>query len=597
MELIERKRILNSKKSKLPGYLLGADATGENPLQAAQEASVDGAGAAASAAASAAGLGAAAGPIGLIMDAIMKAPKAVDDVVQSFNYDKSTGDLLNQVPQQEGSVGGVGYTKYGSVDVNKEVKDINRNTKLTALGSLASPLTTLGAGLSLLGGRHAKKKARQRAQEANRIASAITDYNRSGALTSSLQNNLAERFGDSNNQPLGAKNGKDKGVWTSAGKMFGVANGRVAKGEPIVDNIDNPKIATGSIVKDGKFGVDGPLAYLSETSVVLGNEKAPNGLTYAENGKKPTSALEDANKKQSKAKTQIARNTVDLQKRMSTQVLKDLAAQQKAQHIEEGYRPTIHAANGFEGLGIYDTGDVLDLISNVGTSLTGTMVGLKQYLDAKHSHPYRPNIYSGNKYEKMALDKLSKLRYNPYQAIQEMRNAEARTNYAINMSGGLSGAQKYLGRLSALNTTQQNIAKVYADSQNQNNAYASQYATKALEAGMQDAQRRMSAKEYADNYYAKSHAARQQGMQQGIQNMLANMNQFAANEFKRKNYAKTRNLYQQDLEYRRPTPNVYTENNYTPDFSPLTAYDPRSYIMSNGWDQNINPYLITPNLK
>jgi hypothetical protein len=48
---------------------------------------------------------------------------------------------------------------------------------------------------------------------------------------------------------------------------------------------------------------------------------------------------------------------------------------------------------------------------------------------------------------------LASLRVNPYPIMQQQRAAESRINRAIDRSGGLSTAQRYLSRLAGLNTT------------------------------------------------------------------------------------------------------------------------------------------------
>ena len=101
----------------------------------------------------------------------------------------------------------------------------------------------------------------------------------------------------------------------------------------------------------------------------------------------------------------------------------------------------------------------------------GALQGLDQYLTARRNKPYRPNTYVDNPYELDALTTLAGLRVNPYPILGQLRNAETRTNRAIDKSGGLSVAQRSLGRLSALNTTQNNIANTLSAIQQQNNQY------------------------------------------------------------------------------------------------------------------------------
>jgi hypothetical protein len=112
---------------------------------------------------------------------------------------------------------------------------------------------------------------------------------------------------------------------------------------------------------------------------------------------------------------------------------------------------------------------------------------------------------------------------NELPIINQLRDAEARGNYALNNSGGLSGAQRYLGRIANVRNTQNSIAQSLAALQQQNNAYRSQYANALLQSGANEATNLMTARRVDDDVYMKSHAARLQGMNMGVYNMLNNM--------------------------------------------------------------------------
>jgi hypothetical protein len=109
---------------------------------------------------------------------------------------------------------------------------------------------------------------------------------------------------------LFAKNGKDdiqnntKGmnnlyeVYTSMGKQLGKPNSRVAGLESIIDNIDDVSNTTGTVVRDGKVGKDGPLANLGDSTIVLGGQKDwRSGNSFRDEALPYTMALEKINKK------------------------------------------------------------------------------------------------------------------------------------------------------------------------------------------------------------------------------------------------------------------------------------------------------------
>jgi hypothetical protein len=72
-----------------------------------------------------------------------------------------------------------------------------------------------------------------------------------------------------------------------------------------------------------------------------------------------------------------------------------------------------------------------------------------------------------------------------------------------------------------------------------------------LNVGAQDAQRRMAANQYDLDYYSKAHAARQQGMQMGMYNMLNQLQQYYANDFKRRQFNDTLSMYREDQDLKK----------------------------------------------
>jgi hypothetical protein len=138
---------------------------------------------------------------------------------------------------------------------------------------------------------------------------------------------------------------------------------------------------------------------------------------------------------------------------------------------------------------------------------------------------------------------LAKLRINPYPIANQMRDAERRGRYAINRAGGLSGAQKHYANIASILGTQSNIANMMSGIQEKNNQYKSQYASALQAAGDASARRRQAANEYAENYYAQAHAAKQQGKQMAMYNFLNQLNQYYSNEFKRKQFNEMMGMY------------------------------------------------------
>ena len=185
---------------------------------------------------------------------------------------------------------------------------------------------------------------------------------------------------------------------------------------------------------------------------------------------------------------------------------------------------------------------------NFTTSLTSGVAGLSQYLQAMNDTPYKPNTYASNPYEKKALNDLYGLRANTYPILPSIYDAQAKGMYAIANSGGLSGGQRTLARLAATNSTQQNIANMLLNAQNQNNQYLAQAANASLTAGNNAAQRRMQANQFDLDYFSKANAARQQGMQIGLQNMVKSLQNYYKNKNDWDMFAMSHKLYSDELE-------------------------------------------------
>lgn len=185
----------------------------------------------------------------------------------------------------------------------------------------------------------------------------------------------------------------------------------------------------------------------------------------------------------------------------------------------------------------------LGWLPNFISSSATALAGLGQYLGAKGQNIYKPNTYVRNPYAGRAYNILAGMRPNELPIINNMLGAQGRAYYGLDSSGGLSAAQKYLGRIATARNTQSNIYNALAGLQNQYNQYRTQYANALLTGGAQEAANMMNTMKADNDVYMRSHAARQAGMQQGLQNMLAGIQQGVANDEKRRMFNKTYNLY------------------------------------------------------
>lgn len=438
--------------------------------------------------------------------------------INAFANDKSEQDLSAQYGQRQGNKGGIGYVAPNYADINKEMADV-RKKNLTntlgaagggaafgaAVGSIIPGLGTvvgglIGAGLgALIGGAGSAKRARERREMVNRFndkALHLGTDAEGAALTKYLQLSNAEENGVPDKQLLyGHKDGK---ISSADGPINEEATARVSSGEIIANKYNGTMYR----VPGKKNNKDTKLAAVKDSDTIITNKYGLSDYVAA------TGDIEGAEEMM---------NLMNKQKLFR-------ASKGKLPHFEEGWIP--------------------NAISSGATMLGG----LTQYLDAKGQEVKKPNTYIANPYEMKAFETLAGLRVNPYPMMQQLKNAELRTNRAIDVSGGLSVGQRKLQRLAALNQTQRNISDALANIEMQNNSYFSDYAKTALQAGMNNAKMAMAANQYDLDYYSKAHAARQQGMQAGMYNLINGMQQYYANDFKRRQFNDTMGLYREQLD-------------------------------------------------
>lgn len=515
-------------------------------------------------------------------------------IYDAHQFDTNRYDYINKYGRSQQYVGDVGYDSYNDINRSAELDVVNKqNTKSTltaatagagtgaAIGTMIAPgIGTIIGGIGgaliggiggLLGGKSKKAKAKEELRKAQQIVDNRNEQNRSGALTEYLQQEQAQKYGDTRSQTLfGYSYGKDKVdpvtgstiedhvVETAEGPKYDKQNSWVSQGE----GVWNPSTGDANYIMHGPN--DTARANLKSDDVVFGSITNPiTGNSFKTDAAPYILAKQYINKSYPKSTGWLANQTQDTWNKAVKPVtdeidqsLTNLANLQKQVHIDNKSQELMKAKCGknsgsLPGFALKkDYQDPLAVLSpwpNYITSGLGALASLNQYFDAKQDTPYMPDTYVGNRYQNRALKQLAGLRMNTYPIVQDLRSGEARANYAINTSGGLSTAQKHLSRLASLNLTQQNIAKLLSDAQIQNNAYSGTYANSLLQTGESEARRKESARQYDLDYYTKAHAARQQGMQTGTYNFLNQLQQFNANEFERKMSKYMLGLYHQRL--------------------------------------------------
>lgn len=464
------------------------------------------------------------------------------DLYNSGRYNRSQDELLAQGGQSQNSVGGIGYDEYNGVNMssfNNEVKQENtQNTLRTAgsgaalgaaAGSIIPGLGTVAGGLiggavglvgGLFGSSRRSKEAERQARLANQTASIYNTFNRSGAASARLQLDALQRNGNTQNQLRGYHDGRGSDY---TGGFARLSNGEVlVKGDQIIDRIPGlPNFK------------DGVTAYVGDAGVVS-NHKV-GGMRNSD----------------------YVMATGDVQGGL----MRDMFwRKQHGKGYRNGKLPEF--AEGYLG--------------NLIPSGLGMLASVGQYLDASGQDLATSTTRVHNKYERDALNRLAGLRINQYPIIDNLYGAQRIADSGVNMSG-LSGYQRAKARLANLANTQKAISDAAINIQAQNNQYDSAASTMESQLGAQQAQWDLQGIMNDQKRLDEAHGRRQQGKQTGIYNFLNQLQSFYANEFKRRQFNDTMDLYRQNLQLDRdkfnrdlknyndivgvpgmPTPRLYT---------------------------------------
>lgn len=229
---------------------------------------------------------------------------------------------------------------------------------------------------------------------------------------------------------------------------------------------------------------------------------------------------------------------------------------------------------------------------NITSGILGGLASIQQYLDAARQDIKVPDIYAVNPYEQAALNSMANTYINPIPAANKIWDAYRYANWSVDRSGGLSGGQRNRTKAANLATTQRSLADAYIAGQAQNNQYKQSFDQARLNAGQATRAAQMDANKFKEQYTAAAHNARQQGMQMGIYNFINQLQSYYANEFKRRQFNDTMDLYKQQQQLDRERlewelgKNKPAENFY---FNPYKqVYVPKGAVMfpnpiNNNW--------------
>ena len=137
-----------------------------------------------------------------------------------MNQTKSvpTGDqMLQESGTSQGSVMGIGYAKQNNIDSSKYESEVNSsglgNTMNSTVSGASAGATVAGpwgavvggaVGLvsGLLGWGSSKRKLQKRLHDARQLTSRTNTFNRSGAMSTGLQNNYYQNYGNTQDDVL-----------------------------------------------------------------------------------------------------------------------------------------------------------------------------------------------------------------------------------------------------------------------------------------------------------------------------------------------------------------------------------------------------------
>lgn len=474
------------------------------------------------------------------------------------------------------------------------------------LGTSLGPLGIIGGGLigGLIGGigslfgRNRRKRELQRRKNAlvESYANA-NDQAESVAASQGLRNQFDENTYEGTslysadkgktavnynliNRP--SKSGYGM-VFDKDGYHMGPINSKVGKGETIV-NFDEGKM---TYIDKGKKRADDQYSSVQEgdNNYIAGNDidwtngksfadqVAPMSKQYTKNEK--LRKLIESNKYADDKTKELNLRQLDLMQQQLVESTKEPLNRQEMQHkIQNRYDGTMPQYDN----GKFNLNWLQPLIYAGAYGIPN-----RQYNYYKESVPQAANSYVPNTNANQAMGILSQMRFDPYQQVQQVRDAYRQGLYNINQQGGLSAGQRTKMMLAHGNNYMMNMAKLYGEANDINNKYKQAYAQALMEAGDRDATRQQTALAQQQQAYREAVARRLLGMENANQGRLNILGALGKNIFQQQQYESTQdynnrliNLYDRQADIqdkainKQNNTNRYDLNTY---YNPFTKYN------------------------
>lgn len=439
------------------------------------------------------------------------------------NY-KTQEELFNQQPRSTSYAFGQQYQRIQDVDKSKEMDAVNSSTPYEIFlqsdagakiggGIMPGIGHAIGGVAGLLIGSVASRLKTSAAEESLRKAQKrindINPYNYDFAATSGLQQQQAEKYGVKDGKDAGDTMGgrlpkffSGKGVNTAYGIMPGEPNALTNKGEEILDT------ETGIMSHVGRGPSDTAPSYLRGKDAVITTN---DGLAK---------------------KARMYYNRGDMAGVAS------VLQEQQMNHMLGKYK------NG--RLPRFEDGGYISPWPSYIASGIGTGINLWQLIDAYKNKPYRPQSFA-DPYDHQAIKDMAKARYDIYPALSQFIKERARTNRALDMSGGLSGAQRYLGKVSNSANYYNTLSDLYSKFQQANIGLIQGLGQLKLNSSANSAKERNLFERNAEDVFARGHGMQLGRINNSFKNEYAIAQNLAADSYKRQQANYMLGLYDQQL--------------------------------------------------
>lgn len=445
-------------------------------------------------------------------------------IIDAHQFNMTADDALQDAGTSEGNIGGVAYERQNAVNASQISEQMAAENKANTIGLMGNGATTgaaigsvipgvgtlLGGAVGAIGGLvgglfgagSRKRKMERMLREARDKAYRKNDYARSGALTSSMQQQYAQQYGDTESQSLyGFVNGKQS--FSAAGPTNGY-NARVSNGEIIANKFTGEMFRVPGIPNNK----DGKLAYIRPTDTIITNKY---GLS------------------------DYVAETGDLEggEAMMSSIMKTKGT--------KGYKcgklPKF-------ALGLPEWANA---IGN-GLSLVNAAIDKNKIENDPIS---RPNTRRTNPYADAALRTMADLRYNNYQAYNDLWDTNYKYTHQINNNNNLSAAQRAIMSSAGYRDAMDSMAKLNQYAQETNNKWAQAEAQFRANLGESMADRDMKSSMFDYEGYNQAHGAKRFMASQRAADMNQYMQNFMKGIIDMHMWRKNMDYFEKDLEERR----------------------------------------------